>query len=139
MACNTGSGREALQVLNAIPNPNFMLNWDVANSATFADDVAFPNDYDALPKQRIGHVHCKNVIRAANPAHPFEWQPVDIGIVDWVGQFKALKRDGYHDAVSLETHWRGGPGATPGAKSESSTRRSMEGMKKCLGQAGISF
>jgi len=25
------------------------------------------------------------------------------GIIDWVGQFKALKRDGYHFAVSLET------------------------------------
>ena len=29
------------------------------------------------------------------------------GIIDWVGQFKALKRDGYRYAVSLETHWRG--------------------------------
>jgi len=29
------------------------------------------------------------------------------GIIDWSGQFKALKRDGYHLAVSLETHWRG--------------------------------
>ncbi len=29
-------------------------------------------------------------------------------IIDWVGQFKALKRDGYRYAVSLETHWNGG-------------------------------
>lgn len=29
------------------------------------------------------------------------------GIIDWTGQFKALQRDGYQYAVSLETHWRG--------------------------------
>jgi hypothetical protein len=26
------------------------------------------------------------------------------GIIDWSGQFAALKRDGFHSAVSLETH-----------------------------------
>jgi sugar phosphate isomerase/epimerase len=52
------------------------------------------------------------------------------GIVDWVGQFRALKKDGYHYAVSLETHWRGG--GTP----EESTRISFAGMKKCLTEAG---
>jgi sugar phosphate isomerase/epimerase len=50
--------------------------------------------------------------------------------VDWVGQFRALKQDGYRDAVSLETHWRGG--GTP----EESTRISMAGMKECLRKAG---
>jgi L-ribulose-5-phosphate 3-epimerase len=29
-------------------------------------------------------------------------------IIDWAGQFKAFKRDGYRFAVSLETHWNGG-------------------------------
>jgi L-ribulose-5-phosphate 3-epimerase len=137
MACNTGSGPEAVEVLNAIPNKNFMLNWDAGNSGTFAGDVPYPNDYDALPKRRIGHVHCKNVKRTPGSKKAFEWQPVDVGLVDWVGQFKALKRDGYHYAVSLETHWRGGPGDTPEAISESSTRISMKGLKDCLGKAGI--
>jgi sugar phosphate isomerase/epimerase len=52
------------------------------------------------------------------------------GAVDWVGQFRALKNDGYHYAVSLETHWRGA--GTP----EASTRISFAGMKKCLQEAG---
>jgi sugar phosphate isomerase/epimerase len=52
------------------------------------------------------------------------------GIVDWAGQFKALKRDGYHYAVSLETHWGGG--GTP----EESSRQSWVGMKKLLHDAG---
>jgi L-ribulose-5-phosphate 3-epimerase len=51
------------------------------------------------------------------------------GIVDWLGQFKALKRDGYHFAVSLETHWNGGE--TP----EKSSRRSWAGMKELLQKA----
>ncbi|QMV18146.1 TIM barrel protein [Granulicella sp. 5B5] len=137
MACNTGSGVEAAKVLAEIPNKNFMLNWDPGNSVTFAGDVPYPNDYDALPKKRIGHVHCKNAIRTPGKAHPFEWEPVDVGLVDWVRQFKALKRDGYHHAVSLETHWHGGEGKTQAEISENSTRRSMQGLKKCLGEAGI--
>ena len=139
MACNTGSGPEALETLKAIPNKNFMLNWDAGNSGTFPGDVPFPNDYEKLPKNRIGHVHCKNVKRTpADPKQKFEWQPVDIGLVDWTGQFKALKRDGYRYAVSLETHWRGGPGNTPDEIAESSTRISMKGLKDCLVKAGIS-
>jgi sugar phosphate isomerase/epimerase len=51
------------------------------------------------------------------------------GIEDWAGQFKALKRDGYHYAVSLETHWAGG--GTP----EESSRQSWAGMKKLLRDA----
>jgi len=62
----------------------------------------------------------------------YGWAPVGGGIIDWAGQFRALKRDGYHYAVSLETHWRGA--GTP----EASTRISMAGLKKTLAKAGIS-
>ena len=58
------------------------------------------------------------------------WSPVDKGYIDWVAQFRALKAAGYHDAVSLETHWRGA--GTP----EASTRISWAGMKKCLTDSG---
>ena len=60
------------------------------------------------------------------------------GVVDWVGQFKAFQHDGYHYAVSLETHWHGGapePGSTMGAP-EASTRISMKGLKEALAKAG---
>ncbi|RXH57336.1 sugar phosphate isomerase/epimerase family protein [Granulicella sibirica] len=129
MACNTGSGEEALAVLNAIPNPAFMLNWDPGNAATFPGNVPYPNAYDALPKNRIGHCHVKNAKRLPNAK--WDWEPVDIGIVDWVGQFKALQRDGYKYGVSLETHWRGGGTA------EASTRISMKGLKDTLQKANI--
>ncbi|WP_158750068.1 sugar phosphate isomerase/epimerase [Acidobacterium sp. S8] len=130
MACNTGTGEEAVEVLKAIPNKNFMLNWDPGNAGTFPGNVPYPDAYNKLPKDRIGHCHCKDVKRQADGK--FEWEPVGGGIIDWVGQFKALKRDGYHYAVSLETHWRGA--GTP----EASTRISMQGLKDSLKKAGIS-
>lgn len=136
MACNTGSGPEAVEVLKAVREPNFMLNWDPGNSATFAGDVPYPDDYNKLPKHRIGHCHCKDTIR--KPDGKFEWAPVGGGIIDWVGQFKAFERDGYHYAVSLETHWHGGkpePGSGMSV-GEASTRTSMKGLKAALAKAG---
>lgn len=131
MACNTGSGAEAVETLTAVPNRNLMLNWDPGNSGTFATDMPYPNDYDRLPKGRVGHIHVKNVRATTSNKNGWEWQPVDIGKVDWVGQFKALERDGYSHAVSLETHWHGG--GTP----EASTRRSMQGLMECMEKAGL--
>jgi L-ribulose-5-phosphate 3-epimerase len=128
MACNTGSGPEAAEVMGQITEPNFMLNWDPGNSATFAGDTPYPNDYNRLPKHRIGHCHCKDTTR--KPDDKWEWAPVGGGVIDWVGQFRAFQRDGYHHAVSLETHWRGA--GTP----EASSRVSMKGLKECLAKAG---
>ncbi|HTD57146.1 MAG TPA: TIM barrel protein [Silvibacterium sp.] len=130
MACNTGTGEEAAAVLAAIPNKNFMVNWDPGNAGSFPGNVPYPNGYDALPKDRIGHCHCKDVKREANGK--YEWEPVGGGIVDWVGQFRALQQQGYHYAVSLETHWRGA--GTP----EASSRISMRGLKDALKKAEIS-
>ena len=128
MTCNTATGKEAAATLAAIKSRNFMLNWDPGNAAMIGEK-AFPDGYAALPKERIGHCHCKDVQRKTS-GQGEEWAPVGGGIIDWVGQYKALKRDGYHYAVSLETHWRGA--GTP----EASSRASMAGMQKALKQAG---
>ena len=136
MACNTGSGKEAAATMAEVREPNFMLNWDLGNSATFAGDVPYPDDYNNLPKDRIGHCHCKDTIR--KPDGKFAWAPVGGGIIDWVGQFRAFERDGYHHAVSLETHWHGGvpPAGSGMSVSEASTRTSMKGLKEALTKAG---
>ena len=128
MSCNTGSGKEAARTLAAVTEPNFMLNWDPGNSATFPNDTPYPDDYDQLPHNRIGHCHCKDVTR--EPGGKWEWAAVGAGMIDWVGQLRALNRDGYRYAVSLETHWRGA--GTP----EESSRVSMKGLKEALGKAG---
>jgi L-ribulose-5-phosphate 3-epimerase len=125
--CNTGTGAEALRTLNAVRSPHFMLNWDPGNAAALAD-VPYPDSYDKLPKERIGHVHCKDVERKADGTNG--WACMGKGVIDWTGQFRALKRDGYKLAVSLETHWRGA-GTT-----EESSRQSWAGMKEQLRTAG---
>jgi L-ribulose-5-phosphate 3-epimerase len=129
MSCNTATGKESAAVLRAIPDSNFMLNWDPGNAAAL-DSTPYPDGYQLLPKDRIGHCHCKDVI--LKPDHTYEWAPVGGGIIDWAGQLQALERDGFHYGLSLETHWRGA--GTP----EASTRVSMDGLKKALTKAGIS-
>jgi L-ribulose-5-phosphate 3-epimerase len=129
MSCNTATGEEAAAVLQAIPNRNFMLNWDPGNAAAIGS-TPYPNGYQWLPKDRIGHCHSKDVVRKADGK--YDWAPVGGGIVDWLGQLEALQRDGYHYGLSLETHWRGA--GTP----EASTRISMNGLKQTLAKDGIS-
>ena len=128
MSCNTATGEEAAATLKAVPESNFMLNWDPGNAATFPGSQPFPDGYNLLPKNRIGHCHAKNVIRKTDGK--WEWAPVGTGVVDWAAQLRALQHDGYRYAVSLETHWRGA--GTP----EASSRESMKGLKDALAKAG---
>jgi L-ribulose-5-phosphate 3-epimerase len=128
MACNTATAAESAKVLAAVKNENFMLNWDPGNAAA-AGENPFPDGYRLLPKERIGHCHCKDVTKKSD-GKGYEWAPVGRGTIDWIGQFTALKRDGYHFTVSLETHWRGA--GTP----EESSRQSWAGMKEALHTAG---
>jgi len=126
-SCNTATGAEAAKVLNAVNSPHLRLNWDPGNASELGERP-YPDGYNLLQKDRIGHCHCKDSVK--KPDGKYTWAPMGGGIIDWVGQFKALKRDGYTYAVSLETHWRGG--STP----EESTRQSWAGMKKELQEAG---
>ncbi|MGC2674035.1 MAG: sugar phosphate isomerase/epimerase family protein [Candidatus Acidiferrum sp.] len=127
-ACNTATGAEAAKLLAEVQSASFMLNWDPGNAASRGEQ-AYPDGYALLPKKRIGHCHCKDV--AKNPdGRGFEWAAIGRGIIDWTGQFAALKLDGYHLAVSLETHWRGAGTA------EESSRQSWAGMKADLQKAG---
>jgi len=126
-ACNTATGAEAAKLMAAVPAPLMML-WDAANAAMNGEQ-AFPGGYNLLPKNRIAHCHCKDVVK--NPTgSASDWAAVGGGNIDWAGQFRALKADGYSHAISLETHWRGA--GTP----EASTRVSWAGEKAALFAAG---
>ena len=128
-ACNTATGAEAARTLKAVRSPRFKLNWDAGNAAA-RGETPVPDGYALLPKDRIGYMHCKDIIRKADGTT--EWMAMGRGIIDYVGQFRALKKDGYDGVLSLETHWRGA--GTP----EESTRQSMVGMKELLRRAGAS-
>jgi len=127
-ACNTATGREAAATLAGVPSRNLALNWDPGNAVMRGEFDAFPNGWDALPKDRIHHCHVKNAVKDATGK--IVWSPVDVGYVDWVNQFRALEKIGYSNAVNLETHWTGG--GTP----EQSSKISWAGMKKDLELAG---
>ena len=126
--CNTATGEEAARTLSAVKARNLMVNWDPGNAA-MRGEVPYPDGYSKLPKDRIGHVHCKDIQKKADGTG-MDWAAMGRGNIDWVGQFRALKESGYHFATSLETHWRGA--GTP----EESTRQSMAGMKEALRKAG---
>ncbi|MDP9050056.1 MAG: sugar phosphate isomerase/epimerase [Acidobacteriota bacterium] len=121
-SCNTSTAPEAARTLAAVPP--LMLNWDPANAVFAGEADAFPKGWDLLPKDRIQHCHCKNTV--LNDAGKPAWSPVDIGLVNWPAQYRALKSIGYRNAVSLETHWAGG------GSPEASSRISWAGMKKSL-------
>src|SRR5262249_45356407 len=95
--CNTGTGAEAAQTLAGVPSRNFMLNWDPGNAARLGE-VPYPDGYKLLPKDRIGHCHVKDVTKTEKG---LDWAAMGAGVIDWAGQFAALKRDGYRYAVSL--------------------------------------
>jgi L-ribulose-5-phosphate 3-epimerase len=125
--CNTATGAESRQTLHEVQSPNFFLNWDPGNAA-YGGEIAFPDGYAGLPKNRIGHMHCKDVIR--KPDGSFAWAAMGRGMIDYVSQFRALIKDGYRETMSLETHWNGA------GSPEESTRQSMRGMKEQLQKAG---
>ncbi|HKB10406.1 MAG TPA: sugar phosphate isomerase/epimerase family protein [Vicinamibacterales bacterium] len=126
LACNTATGAEAARLLDAVREKGLMLNWDPGNAAA-RGEKAFPDGYAKLPKSRIAHMHLKDVVDAGGGKT--EWAAMGRGMIDYVGQLRALKRDGYTGALSLETHWRGG--GTP----EESSRQSMAGLKSLLQRA----
>jgi sugar phosphate isomerase/epimerase len=126
-ACNSATGAEAARTLQAVPSPNLKVNWDPGNAA-YRGEIAFPDGFEKLPKNRIGHMHCKDVVRKADGG--FEWAAMGRGLIDYEGQFRALVQAGYSGTMSLETHWRGAGSA------EESSRQSMAGLKALLKKAG---
>jgi len=126
-ACNTATGVEAARTMQAVQSPYFLLNWDPGNAA-YRGEIAFPDGFKDIPKERIGHMHCKDVARKADGS--YEWAAMGRGIIDYAGQFKAMLQMGYKGTMSLETHWKGAGTA------EESSRQSMAGLKKLLQAAG---
>jgi len=125
--CNSATGAEAARTLAAVPNKNFMINWDPGNAAA-EGERAYPDGYGKLPKERIGHMHLKDVQKKADGT--YGWAAMGKGIIDYVEHFRAMMHDGYRGTMSLETHWDGG--GTP----EESSRICMAGTKELLRKAG---
>jgi sugar phosphate isomerase/epimerase len=107
-ACNIATAAEAAPVLRALDASNLGLVWDPGNSY-MAGATPFPDDYSLVPVSRIVHVHAKDGVRSAAGERVI-WGPLGEGRVRWQEQIRALARDGYQGAISIETHWTGPDG-----------------------------
>jgi len=85
-ACNTATGAEAAQTLAGVQSPSLMLNWDPGNAAG-RGETPYPGAYNLLPKNRIGHCHCKDIAKIADAKDEPAWAAMGAGVIDWVGQF----------------------------------------------------
>jgi len=123
-SCNVGTGKELGRMLRDVDSPSLFGNWDPANGVEL-NEVPFPDGYSHV-RGLFRHMHIKDVVRDPRTGKT-HWMPVGSGTVDWPGQFRALLKDGYHETMSLETHYR-----RPDGNKLESTRESLEGLLKVL-------
>ncbi|PYV26110.1 MAG: hypothetical protein DMG27_07740 [Acidobacteria bacterium] len=146
-SCNVGSGHELGAMLKLVPAVNLGANWDVGNGY-WRGEVSYPVGYGALDKNRLWHMHLKDVrcdaaATAKEKAEAFRKQGtrvteqskcqtaiVGTGQVDLAGQLRALLRDKYDGTMSLEPEYE-----APGVTHFEATRRSLEGLLKIMATA----
>jgi sugar phosphate isomerase/epimerase len=101
MAATAEKMADFLALMN---HPHLRAIWDPGNEQGNSEGAgAFPAGYEML-KPWIVHVQIKDVRRL--PTGTSESVRLGMGDVDYLGQLKALKHDGYWGYLSMETHWR---------------------------------
>ena len=101
------NGRALAQFLNRLRSKNVKAIWDPGNDIFDPEgETPYPNGYELI-KDKIIHVHIKDGVRKSENGKP-ECVAFGEGEVDYLGQLRALKKDGYEGYLSLETHWRPG-------------------------------
>jgi L-ribulose-5-phosphate 3-epimerase len=123
-ACNVGTSKELGRILRDINSPHLRGVWDPGN-VTLLGEVPYPDGYREV-RGLFAHVHVKDAKKDSQTGKPV-WVPVGDGMVDFHGQFKALREDKYAGTMSLETHYR-----RPDGNAKESTRESLEGLLKVL-------
>jgi sugar phosphate isomerase/epimerase len=126
-ACNVATGVESIEMLNVVKSPAFGLNWDSGNAYAAGEHSPYPDGYEILDKSRIWHCHLKDAHLENGRS---VWRPIGSGAIDFVGQFKALLADGYHETLSLETHY-----SNAAHNREQSSRESMVGLLDAIKRA----
>lgn len=96
--CNVATGSESARLFQTISDRTLMHNWDPGN-CYMAGEQPFPKAWDQLDHSRISHMHLKDAAGRA-------WKPIGAGEIDFLGQFRALKKMNFSGTMSLETHYR---------------------------------
>jgi sugar phosphate isomerase/epimerase len=125
--CAVATRSEAGAVLGAMPANGLGIVWDPGNEARFTG-AATPPDGDAAVRDRIVHVHVKDVDDRG------EWTRVGSGLVDWRGELRRLAADGYDGLLSLETHYSLHDGGLPAA-----TRESAAALRELAADEGLAL
>lgn len=125
--CAVATRSEAADVLAAMPADGLGIVWDPGNEGRFTG-APTPPDGDAAVRDRIVHVHVKDVDDRG------EWTRVGSGLVDWRGELRRLAADGYDGLLSLETHYTLQDGGLPAA-----TRESVAALRDLAADEGIAL
>jgi sugar phosphate isomerase/epimerase len=100
-----GNGRECKIFLDELNSSQVKSIWDPGNDIwDDLGEVPYPDGYNLI-KNEIVHVHIKDGLRGEEKGN-YRFVAFGEGEVDYRGQLKALKKDGYTGYLSLETHWR---------------------------------
>ena len=99
--CWADNGVHTAEIIRKVGSRNLMLNWDPCNART-CDATPYPDEYQKI-KDLIGHLHIKDQKREDGKRQVV---PVGEGDIDWRGQLRALREDGYDGYYVVETHFR---------------------------------
>ena len=122
--CNVGTGKELGRMLREIDSPNLRGMWDPCNAVRLGE-VPYPEGYRHV-RGLFPHMHIKDV-RKDSATGEFQYVPVGKGLIDFRGQFAALRDDGYDGTMSLETAY-----LRPDGNKMESTRECLEGLLRVL-------
>jgi sugar phosphate isomerase/epimerase len=97
--CYADTGLRTAQIVCQVSRPALRVNWDPGNDYK-TSELPFPDGYEHV-KASISHVHVKDGVKESGS---FRFLPLGEGEIDWLGQLKALRRDGYDGYLVVETH-----------------------------------
>jgi sugar phosphate isomerase/epimerase len=118
--CNVGTGKELGRMVRDINSPNLLAMWDPCNALGLGE-TPYPDGYREV-RGLFRHMHVKDM-RKDPAAGKFRYVPVGKGEIDYRGQFKALRDDGYDGTMSIETSY-----VRPDKDKLEATRECLEGL-----------
>jgi L-ribulose-5-phosphate 3-epimerase len=124
-ACNVATGAETGWILQHLVSDAFGVTWDPGNEVKAGSPHAFPDGYKHI-RDRVFHVHVKDADAQGT------WVKMGTGIIDYVGQLRALAEDGYTGALCIETHYN-----DPVGGREKATRDTYAALRKIAQEAGV--
>ncbi|MGH2457983.1 MAG: sugar phosphate isomerase/epimerase family protein [Chloroflexota bacterium] len=129
-SCWANTGDNAGRVIAATGHPALKAIWDPGNDYV-SGGVPYPEGYEAV-RSDICLVHVKDARVVDRQTGLTRWEAVGRGELDYVSQFRALRRDGYAGPLSLETHWHPVPAGQTEPDRIADSRASFEGIQAAL-------